>query len=397
MSAKPRFLVFGGAALFFLLGTALAGDLHLTLPKHSQPTPVQKLNREGVRAVEKHDYGKAKALFYKAYLLDPNDPFTLNNLGYIAELEGEVERAQRFYALASEQASDALVDQATSKSVIGKPLNTVAGRAPDERMKVNQINVAAIALLLKDRAPEADVLLQRALALNSRDPFTLNNLGYAEEKEGEWEKALSFYQRAANIRSNDAVVVTINPKWRGKAISEVARQNAENLRKLMTSQETASVRVARLNLRGVSALNRNDRRSAREDFESAYKLDPNDAFTLNNMGYLSEMDGDRETANYFYERAEAARKAGRRVDVATRRDAEGRKLGEVAERSNSDVSAKMQAELDVKRRQGGPIVLKRRDQSPVTEVTPPAAPAGNQVTPPAVPPDVQPPAQQPLR
>jgi tetratricopeptide (TPR) repeat protein len=100
MSAKPRFLVFGGLALAMLLaGTASAGDLRLNLPKRTQPTPVQKLNRQGVRALEKHDYAKAKALFYKAYLLDPNDPFTLNNLGYIAELDGEVERAQRFYAL----------------------------------------------------------------------------------------------------------------------------------------------------------------------------------------------------------------------------------------------------------------------------------------------------------
>src|SRR5690349_14651756 len=45
-----------------------AGDLKITLPKHSELTPVQKLNREGVEAVQKHQYEKAETLFLKAYL-----------------------------------------------------------------------------------------------------------------------------------------------------------------------------------------------------------------------------------------------------------------------------------------------------------------------------------------
>src|SRR3977135_1202580 len=83
--------------------TTLTADLRLPLPAHSSTTPVQKLNREGVEAVRKHDVGKAKKLFYQAYLLDPNDPFTLNNLGYVSELEGAIDRAQPFYALARTQ------------------------------------------------------------------------------------------------------------------------------------------------------------------------------------------------------------------------------------------------------------------------------------------------------
>ena len=371
MSVKPGSLVLGSiAVLVALAGTALAGDLRVTLPKRTQPTPVQKLNQQGVKALGKHENAKAKALFYRAYVLDPNDPFTLNNLGYIAELNGEIERAQRFYSLAAEQSSDAVVERSTNPNAVGKPVASVAGHAPDTNMKVNEINIAAIGLLLKDRAPEADILLQRALLLKPNNAFTLNNLGYTQEKEGEWEKALAYYNQAANLHSIEPVVVTVNPKWRGRGISEVARQNADNLRKLMYSQETAAARVARLNLRGVSALNRNDRRSAREDFQEAYKLDAGDAFTLNNMGYLAELDGDRETANYFYERAEAARRANARVDLATSRHAEGRKLAEVAAENTEQVDAKMQAEAEVRRRQGGPVVLKRRDNTPVVEPAP---------------------------
>src|SRR5579862_8575881 len=86
---------------------AHAGDIKITLPKRSHLTPVQRLNREGVEAVRKHNYNKAEAFFYKAYLLDPDDPFTLNNLGYVSELQGQVDRAQRFYTLAGQEATDA--------------------------------------------------------------------------------------------------------------------------------------------------------------------------------------------------------------------------------------------------------------------------------------------------
>src|SRR5712672_2914853 len=78
----------------------------ITIPMRGRLTPVQRLNREGVDAVKKRELQKAEELFYKAYLYDPADPFTLNNLGYIAELEGQLDRANYFYKLASEQGSD---------------------------------------------------------------------------------------------------------------------------------------------------------------------------------------------------------------------------------------------------------------------------------------------------
>src|SRR5690349_3825221 len=102
---RPRSLVVAILAVGLSTASLNAGDLRLPLPKKSKYTPVQKLNRDGVAAVEKHEYDKAKKLFYQAYLIDPDDPFTLNNLGYLAELEGDGDRAQRFYQLASEQSS----------------------------------------------------------------------------------------------------------------------------------------------------------------------------------------------------------------------------------------------------------------------------------------------------
>src|SRR5215472_5790176 len=64
----------------------------LLIPMRSRLSPVQRLNREGVDAVKHHKYDQAEALFNKAYLYDPADPFTLNNLGYISEVQGQLDR-----------------------------------------------------------------------------------------------------------------------------------------------------------------------------------------------------------------------------------------------------------------------------------------------------------------
>jgi Flp pilus assembly protein TadD len=402
MLRKPACWLLLCVTVGLLLAGEAAGQLRVTLPKRSKPTPVQKLNREGVKAIEHHDYEKAKKLFYDAYLIDPNDPFTLNNLGYISELEGEVDRAERFYALAAENRSDAAVDMSNVDAVKGKPVSKVAGDADDRQMQVNRFNVQAIDLLLKDRAPEADLVLQKALALDGNNPFTLNNLGFAREKEGEYDQALGFYTRAAQQHSHQPIVVTLNRDWRGKSISEIAARNAKALRKLMAQEESSTVRVARLNLRGVSALNRNDPQTAREDFQKAYKLDPNNAFTLNNLGYMAELDGDRETADFYYAKAQEAERANRRVDVATRAEVRGQLLQKVANGSDQAVQQRIETALVEKRREGGPVRLMHRDNTPVIEPDKPVAPPPSPVQPPQAEPLPQnqllmplPPSQQP--
>ncbi len=64
--------------------------------------------------------------------------------------------------------------------------------------------------------------------------------------------------------------------------------------------------MARLNTQGIAAINRNDYKQARQDFQQAYRLDPKNAFAFGNMGYLAELDGDRETADYYYGKASKA-------------------------------------------------------------------------------------------
>jgi Flp pilus assembly protein TadD len=373
------------ALLVFTAGwtlSARAGDLKITLPKRSHMTPVQRLNREGVDAVRKHSYEKAEILFYKAYLLDPDDPFTLNNLGYVSELQGQVERALRFYDLAGQQATDAVIAHATSPRVEGRTMKDALA-VTDVPIQVNHDNVEAVRLLSQGHGPEADLLLQKALKSDPRNIFTLNNMGVAKEMEGESQAALQYYDEAAATSSDAAAVVTLNRAWRGKPVSEMAAQNAKNLRGRMQTEENPEVKVAQLNIRGVSALNRNDFAAADQDFRKAYALDPNNAFAVNNIGYLSEVNGDRETAQFFYERAETIGGPKTKVGLATRRSAEGLKLSQVSSDSDTKVEAKVQQERDTLRRtQHEPILLRRRDNSVVEE---PATPPANITTPQAPP------------
>jgi Flp pilus assembly protein TadD len=373
-----------------ILGTMLtsaapslrAADLKITLPKRSNFTPVQRLNREGVEALRKHNYEKAETLFYKAYLLDPDDPFTLNNLGYISELQGRVDRAERFYELAGQQATDAVIDQATSERVAGRSIKEALA-TPDLPLQINHNNLEAVRLLSQGRAPEADLLLQQTLKSDPQNVYTLNNLGVAKEMEGESQEALKYYDAASGAFSDKTAVVTLDRSWRGKPVSEMAAKNAKALRLRLEHQNTLEARVAEFNLRGVSALNRNDLRAANDDFRKAYALDPNNAFAMNNIGYVAELEGDRETAEFFYTSAQNAAGAAQRVALASRRSAEGQRLSQVAADNDTKVETKVAQERDLRRQHREPILLRRRDNSVVEEPANPPAPTQSRQNPPS--------------
>jgi len=359
----------------FGLKNAWAGDVRFTLPKRSQLTPVQRLNREGVEAIRKQQYEKAEAIFYKAYLYDPADPFTLNNLGYISELQGKLDRAQKFYTLASQQGSDALIDLSNAKQLEGKPMEYALHGLQDVPMRVNRMNVEAIELLSQDRNFEADLLLQQALALEPQNPFTLNNLGVAKEATGDYENALKYYDATANAHSSERIVIALKRSSRGKPVSEMAAESARQLRKRMQNEGAAEARATMLTLRGVSATNQNDWSAAKQDFLKAYSLDPHSAFTLNNLGYVAEQDGDIETAQLYYSKARKADDAGARIGLATQPLAEGKHLVSVATENGLKMDTVIEQYSEAERRQTGPIELIRRDNTPAN---PSASPSNKQ-------------------
>ena len=366
-------------AVVLAIGTAAtnASDLRIKIPKSTKPTPVQKLNQDGVTALKKHHVEQAEKIFYKAYLIDPDDPFTLNNLGYISELQGKLDRAERYYELASRHTSDTTISQSTVPDLKGQKLRAATDFVGNKELRINRGNIEGMNLLRQGRTAEAEETLTRTLALDPHSAFTLNNLGYTMEAEGNLESALRYYNEAANLHSSDSIVVALDPHWRGKAISNVAESNARAVERRMQTETSETARAARLNLEGVFALNRNQPQQARSYFEQAYKLDPYSPFSLNNMGYVSEMNGDQETADDFYTDAKQAPGAVARVTAASHSDMKGMTLSEVANVNGEDTQANLEAIQQARRRQGGPIVLRYRNNKPVTEQNNPAPQQNN--------------------
>ena len=191
--------------------------------------------------------------------------------------------------------------------------------------------------------------------------FTLNNLGVAEEATGDLENALKYYDAAAAFHSAEPIVVSLKRSWRGKPVSQMAAESARQLRKRMKTIGNDEARATMLSLRGVSETNQNDWQTAKQDFLKAYSLNPDSAFSLNNLGYVAERDGDLETAEFFYAKARKAEDANARVGLATQRSAEGQQLLTVATDSSHNVDSKLDKYSRSRHQQTGPIELIPRD------------------------------------
>ncbi len=347
--------------------------IRITIPRRSELTPVQRLNRDGVTEVEKHKYEKAEALFFKAYLFDPADPFTLNNLGYVSELQGQVDRAADYYKLAMAQGCEAIIDRSSDKKLKGRPMMDALGTIQNMPMRINRINTYAIQLLSQNRAFEAETVLEQLLKQDPQNAFTLNNLAVAEQATGNLEDALKHFDAAAATRSTLPVVVTLNRSSRGKPISVLAAKSAEDLRLKMETMDIRQIRSGMFAVRGVSALNRNDWNDARKNFEESYSQDPESAFALNNIGYIAERDGDLETATSFYARAQRARDADARVGMASQARAQGERLKAVASESHHQVGELLNSRRANPANSDEPVDLLRRDGSPEPATEAPSA------------------------
>lgn len=348
---------------------AFAGDLKIPVWGRNLSTPTQKLNREGVSELKHGHREKAKRLFYRAYLLDPEDPFTLNNLGYMAELEGDADRALRYYALAEKEHTDAVIDQSSDAQLKGKALDEAYQQVKDLDHEISKISEQAIVLFHEGRVFEARNLLLSEQRRHPQDAFLLNNLGYAMESVGDLQGALRFYSAAASVHSTKQALLTPRIRWRGHAISDFAAANAAAVNQQIAAGERLEAATARLNLRGVAALNDSKPQEARDFFLQAYRRDPQNSFTLNNLGYVTELDGDWETAQSYYEAARSGRDANDRVTYSTRRDVEGEKIDTLAGENNSSVETTLRTAQAARRRSSEPVELIPR--TPVPQTTSP--------------------------
>ena len=139
-----------------------------------------------------------------------------------------------------------------------------------------------------------------------------------------------------------------------------------------------------LTARGIFAANENNWLAAKQDFLHAYSLNPTSAFSLNNRGFVAEMDGDLETAQFFYEKARKAGDAGARVGLATLQVAEGHKLLAVAADSDREVDRELGRYSSERHREKGPIELTPRGDSIGGDSASPMGKQSSSDVPPAV-------------
>ncbi len=354
-------------------------EIHITIPRRSELTPVQRLNRDGVDSVIKHKYNRAEALFLKAYLFDPSDPFTLNNLGYVSELQGEIDRAATYYELAAEQGCDAIIDRSSDKTLSGKPMMDALGAIKSMPMRVNRTNIYAIVLLSQNRSFEAEALLEQLLTLDPNNPFTLNNLAVAEEANGNLEEAITHYDASVRTHSRLPVVISARRSSMGSAISDVAAVSAGELRMRMASMDIKEIRAHMFAVRGVAELSQNEPAIARKDFEQSFFEDPQSSFALNNLGYLAEQDGDPESAISLYARAQRGPDAAERIGMATGSTAYGQHLASVANESRHNVGLFLRDRRNTLPPSTKAFELLRRNGT--DETSEPSVPARNQEAP----------------
>ena len=143
-------------------------------------------------------------------------------------------------------------------------------------------------------------------------------------------------------------------------MSEMATANAQRLERRLQEIGPNESQAAMFSMRGVMALNQNDWQTARQDFLYAYRLDPSNAFSLNNRGYVAELDGDLESAQFFYEKAQKAGTSEATVGLATQPSAQGKSLLTVAADSSQKVDSALDRYGKERRRENGPIELTPR-------------------------------------
>lgn len=154
-------------------------------------------------------------------------------------------------------------------------------------------------------------------------------------------------------------------------MSQMASANAMRLERRSQRGGSGQTQASLLSAQGVFAENENDWGTARNDFMKAYALDPTNAFSLNNRGYVAERDGDLESAQFFYQKARQAYGANFPVGLATNSSAQGRALSRVATQSGQQVDGALEVYSRDRRGQTGSVELTPRGATAAGDSTAP--------------------------
>jgi tetratricopeptide (TPR) repeat protein len=201
------------------------------------PMRVNRMNFDAMTLMSENRYWEAETLLQQARRLDPQNSYTLNNLGVASESIGDYEDALSYYNAAANARSKEPVVVSAATEWRGKPISEMAAnnlKRLQARMKTLNSNEAQSALLAargvnalnKNDWDTARKDFLDAYKLNPYSAFSLNNAGYVAERDGDTETAQFFYQRARSADDASAKVgLATRQLAQGNALGTVANWN----------------------------------------------------------------------------------------------------------------------------------------------------------------------------
>jgi Flp pilus assembly protein TadD len=143
----------------------------------------------------------------KALATDPQNPFTLNNLGVAHEAIGDFDNALKYYGQAAGENSSEAVVVTMNESWRGRPVSKMAAESakrlekrlhdmdPAEAKSV-KFTMQGVSAANQNDWTQARQDFLKAYSLNPQSAFSLNNRGYVAERDGDLETAQFFYEKA---------------------------------------------------------------------------------------------------------------------------------------------------------------------------------------------------------
>ena len=178
---------------------------------------VNRMNMSAMQLLSENRGFEATALLSKALATDPQNPFTLNNLGVAHEAIGDFDNALKYYGQAARENSPEPVIITMSEGWRGQPVSKMAAESarrlqkrlrdmdPAEAKSV-KFTVRGVSAANQNDWAEARQDFLKAYSLNPQSAFSLNNRGYVAERDGDLETAQFFYQKARKADDSGARV-----------------------------------------------------------------------------------------------------------------------------------------------------------------------------------------------
>ncbi len=244
--------------------------------KHSQraikldPGAAMIHSNLGIAWYDKEEWDRAEACQLKAIALDPNLSTALNNLGSICRDRKERDRAIEYY----QQAIDA-------DSNNPEPLNNLGTTLTEH-----------------DRAEASIEPLKKALVINPNYADACCNLGLSMNALERYDEAIGYFQKSLTLR-NKYVLAHIGLANAYREKNELTAAETETLNALAIEPDSIEVQTCAGDV--YSAMGHDV--EAREHFEYALQLEPENSHALMGIGHLEMEGGDMENAESHFRQA----------------------------------------------------------------------------------------------